>query len=110
MNCGFCAEYCPFDAIKMDHDFDIASYETQCLQSWRNCSRPASYYEEYSSAELRTAKKRSRKAKEAAKAAKARAAAAASRSSCIKAFTDNGRKVSQDFLCDYFVPIVVIIF
>ena len=26
MNCGFCAEYCPFDAIKMDHDFEIASY------------------------------------------------------------------------------------
>jgi NADH-quinone oxidoreductase subunit I len=22
MNCGFCAEYCPFDAIKMDHDYE----------------------------------------------------------------------------------------
>ena len=24
MNCGLCAEYCPFDAIKMDHDYEIA--------------------------------------------------------------------------------------
>ncbi|MDO9122233.1 MAG: 4Fe-4S binding protein, partial [Anaerolineaceae bacterium] len=26
MNCGFCAEYCPFDAIKMNHDFELATY------------------------------------------------------------------------------------
>ena len=25
MNCGSCAEFCPFDAIKMDHDFSFAS-------------------------------------------------------------------------------------
>lgn len=24
MNCGLCAEFCPFDAIKMDHRFEIA--------------------------------------------------------------------------------------
>lgn len=27
MNCGLCAEFCPFDAIKMDHRFELASYE-----------------------------------------------------------------------------------
>src|SRR5260221_10358190 len=27
MNCGYCAEYCPFDAIKMDHDYELASYD-----------------------------------------------------------------------------------
>jgi NADH-quinone oxidoreductase subunit I len=27
MNCGFCAEYCPFDAIKMDHDYELSSFE-----------------------------------------------------------------------------------
>jgi NADH-quinone oxidoreductase subunit I len=26
MNCGFCAEYCPFDAIKMDHDYELSVY------------------------------------------------------------------------------------
>lgn len=24
MNCGLCAEYCPFDAIIMDHDYELA--------------------------------------------------------------------------------------
>src|SRR5690606_11485515 len=27
MNCGYCAEYCPFDAIKMGHDYELASYD-----------------------------------------------------------------------------------
>ena len=27
MNCGSCAEFCPFDAIKMDHDFELADYD-----------------------------------------------------------------------------------
>jgi len=27
MNCGFCSEFCPFDAIKMDHNFELSNYE-----------------------------------------------------------------------------------
>ncbi len=27
MNCGLCVEFCPFDAIKMDHSFEISTYE-----------------------------------------------------------------------------------
>ncbi len=27
MNCGLCSEYCPFDAIKMDHNFELSNYE-----------------------------------------------------------------------------------
>ncbi|MBI4314207.1 MAG: 4Fe-4S binding protein [Candidatus Omnitrophica bacterium] len=27
MNCGFCSEYCPFDAIKMGHDFELSNSE-----------------------------------------------------------------------------------
>jgi NADH-quinone oxidoreductase subunit I len=27
MNCGFCSEFCPFDAIKMDHTFELSNYE-----------------------------------------------------------------------------------
>lgn len=27
MNCGLCSEYCPFDAIKMDHNFEQSNYE-----------------------------------------------------------------------------------
>src|SRR5262245_58372113 len=27
MNCGYCSEYCPFDAIKMDQNFELSNYE-----------------------------------------------------------------------------------
>jgi NADH-quinone oxidoreductase subunit I len=27
MSCNFCVEFCPFDAIKMNHDFELASYD-----------------------------------------------------------------------------------
>ena len=27
MSCSFCVEFCPFDAIKMNHDFELAAYE-----------------------------------------------------------------------------------
>jgi NADH-quinone oxidoreductase subunit I len=72
MNCGFCAEYCPFDAIKMDHDFAIASYGRN-VYNMQKLLKPASYY-----AGIRplnaTREDQARKAKEAAKAAKAEAA------------------------------------
>ncbi len=43
MNCGFCAEYCPFDAIKMDHDYEIASYGRN-VYNMEQLLKPASYY------------------------------------------------------------------
>ncbi len=27
MSCNYCVEFCPFDAIKMDHDYELAAYE-----------------------------------------------------------------------------------
>ncbi|MEX1019960.1 MAG: NADH-quinone oxidoreductase subunit I [Litorilinea sp.] len=27
MSCNFCVEFCPFDAIKMNHDFELAAYD-----------------------------------------------------------------------------------
>ena len=27
MSCGLCAEVCPFDAIKMDHEFELSTSE-----------------------------------------------------------------------------------
>jgi len=46
MNCGYCAEYCPFDAIKMDHDFELAGYERMEANIHRKerLLKPASYY------------------------------------------------------------------
>ncbi len=48
MNCGFCAEYCPFDAIKMDHDYEIASYkrEDAHIYNKEKLMKPVSYYAE----------------------------------------------------------------
>ena len=46
MNCGYCAEYCPFDAIKMDHDFEMASYDRTGAHIFNKekLSKPVSYY------------------------------------------------------------------
>ena len=74
MNCGFCAEYCPFDAIKMDHDFEIASYGRnvynmeKLLKSseYYKSIRPLNYEREEAA---RIAEAEAKKAKEAARAA-----------------------------------------
>ena len=46
MNCGMCAEYCPFDAIIMDHDYEIASFDRfkTNIYDKEHLSKPASYY------------------------------------------------------------------
>ncbi len=73
MNCGFCQEYCPFDAIIMDHNFEIASYQRNVL-NMEQLLKPAEYYK--SIRPLGYAREEAaRNAKEAAKAAKAGSAA-----------------------------------
>ncbi len=46
MNCGFCAEYCPFDAIRMDHDYELANTNrfTNDILDKDKLLKPASYY------------------------------------------------------------------
>ena len=48
MNCGYCAEYCPFDAIKMDHDYELASYDRSEAHIFdkERLMKPADYYAE----------------------------------------------------------------
>ncbi len=48
MNCGLCAEYCPFDAIKMDHVYELASYDrlSAHIFNLERLSKPVSYYAE----------------------------------------------------------------
>jgi len=75
MNCGFCAEYCPFDAIKMDHDFEIASYDRNVF-NMEKLLKPSSYYQSIRPQNF-AREAEARRAKEAAKAAKAAGAAAA---------------------------------
>lgn len=46
MNCGYCAEFCPFDAIKMDHDYELADYEREVahIHDLDRLMKPVSYY------------------------------------------------------------------
>lgn len=44
MNCGFCAEFCPFNAIKMGHEIEIAAFRREeMLLDITRLRRPASY-------------------------------------------------------------------
>jgi NADH-quinone oxidoreductase subunit I/electron transport complex protein RnfC len=46
MSCGLCAEVCPFDAIKMDHEFELATdlHHGMTIDK-AGLNRPVSYYQ-----------------------------------------------------------------
>lgn len=46
MNCGYCQEYCPFDAIIMDHNYEMASFDRHSAHIFNKerLSMPAEYY------------------------------------------------------------------
>jgi NADH-quinone oxidoreductase subunit I len=44
MSCGFCAEFCTFDAIKMDHDYEVADYERSFLWGLPQLAKPLAYH------------------------------------------------------------------
>jgi NADH-quinone oxidoreductase subunit I len=48
MNCGYCAEFCPFDAIIMDHDWKLADYDRfdGHIHDLDKLLKPAGYYQQ----------------------------------------------------------------
>jgi len=46
MNCGLCAEFCPFDAIRMGHNYELAAGDrwTDLRFDLKKLSKPASYH------------------------------------------------------------------
>ncbi len=48
MNCGLCAEFCPFDAIIMDHDYELAVYDRHAnnIYDKEKLLKPAEYYKD----------------------------------------------------------------
>ena len=46
MNCGLCAEFCPFDAIIMDHDYELSVYDRfeKNIYDKEKLLKPAEYY------------------------------------------------------------------
>jgi len=84
MGCGICVETCPFDSIKMDHVFEVATRERfdALLLHREQLSKPAAYFKkihpvEAEHAERELARKKREAEERAAKAAAAKATAAA---------------------------------
>ncbi|MEZ4860424.1 MAG: 4Fe-4S binding protein [Caldilineaceae bacterium] len=100
MSCSFCVEFCPFDAIKMNHDFELAVYDRypQLVYDKAELTVPIEYYAalwptQYATeAEARRKAKEEERAKEEAKAA----AAAAKAKEAAKATADKPKRSTAD--------------
>jgi NADH-quinone oxidoreductase subunit I len=89
MSCSFCVEFCPFDAIKMNHDYELAVFDRypQLVYDMAELTVPLAYYAalwpaQYAVEQEKRAKdEEEKKAQDAAKAraAEAKAAAAAAK-------------------------------
>lgn len=87
MSCSFCVEFCPFDAIKMNHDFELAVYDRypHLVYDKAELTVPIEYYAalwptqyaEEEEARRKEEEEKAAKEAEKAKAAAAKAAAAA---------------------------------
>lgn len=85
MSCSFCVEFCPFDAIKMNHDYELAVYDRypQLVYDMAELTVPLEYYAalwptQYEEEQARHKEEEEQKRKqEEEKAAKAAARAAA---------------------------------
>ena len=85
MSCSFCVEFCPFDAIKMNHDYELAVYDRypQLVYNMAELTVPLEYYAalwptQYEEEQVRRKEEEEQKRKqEEEKAAKAAARAAA---------------------------------
>ncbi|MXZ20875.1 MAG: 4Fe-4S dicluster domain-containing protein [Caldilineaceae bacterium SB0665_bin_25] len=85
MSCSFCVEFCPFDAIKMNHDYELAVYDRypQLVYDMEELTVPLEYYAalwptQYEEEQARRKEEEEQKRKqEEEKAARAAARAAA---------------------------------
>jgi NADH-quinone oxidoreductase subunit I len=78
MSCSFCVEFCPFDAIKMNHDYELAVYDRypQLVYDKAELTVPVEYYAALWPAQYAVEEEARRKAEEEERA-KAEAKAAA---------------------------------
>jgi len=84
MSCSFCTEFCPFDAIKMNHDYELAVYDRypQLVYDKEELTVPLEYYAalwptQYAEEQARRAQEKEeerRRDEEKRKAAEAKAA------------------------------------
>ncbi len=105
MSCSFCVEFCPFDAIKMNHDYELAVFDRypQLVYDMEELTVPLEYYaalwpEQYAVEQEKRAKdEEEKKAQDEAKAkaAAAKAAAAAAKPAAAPAASSGGAKLSR---------------
>ena len=81
MSCSFCVEFCPFDAIKMNHDYELAVYDRypQLVYDKEELTVPIEYYAalwptQYEQEEIARKEKEEKDRIAAEKKAKAKAA------------------------------------
>lgn len=80
MSCSFCVEFCPFDAIKMNHDYELAVFDRypQLVYDKAELTVPLEYYAALWPSQFATEQEAQRKAEEEERAkaeAKAKAEA-----------------------------------
>lgn len=91
MSCSFCTEFCPFDAIKMNHDFELSAYERypNLVYDKAELTVPEEYYAALWPTQYAQEAEVRRQAEEAEKA-KAAAKAKAEAEKAAKAAADGG--------------------
>ena len=88
MSCSFCTEFCPFDAIKMNHDYELAVYDRypQLVYDKEELTVPVEYYAALWPTQYAAEEETRRKAEEEERAkAEAKAAAAAEKAKAAAA-------------------------
>jgi NADH-quinone oxidoreductase subunit I len=93
MSCSFCVEFCPFDAIKMNHDYELAVYDRypQLVYDIEELTVPVEYYAALWPAQYEAEEEKRRLEKEAERAkAEAKAIADAEKAARAAAAATNG--------------------
>ncbi len=96
MSCSFCVEFCPFDAIKMNHDFELAVFDRypQLVYDKAELTVPVEYYAAlWPTQHAAEEEVRRKEAEEKAAAAAAKAEAAAAKATAAK--NDDGDKAKR---------------
>jgi NADH-quinone oxidoreductase subunit I len=101
MSCSFCVEFCPFDAIKMNHDYELAVFDRypQLVYDMEELTVPGEYYAALWPTQYAEEEEIRRKAEEEEKAkaeAKARADAEKAAAKAAPAVVEAAAKANGD--------------
>jgi NADH-quinone oxidoreductase subunit I len=97
MSCSFCTEFCPFDAIKMNHDYELAVYDRypQLVYNKEELTVPLEYYAalwptQFAEEQMRRAQEKEEERRREEEKKKAAAAKAAAKSAPAEVTAESG--------------------